>query len=153
MSDSQKMGRRKQVNGLVYSTLQMPCGSDKKGWHHVIRLGTEGLATEFHTPDGTIQVEFLKRIIPASITNAVTHFLSTHAPTRRFHGESGVMVAAGTRIDTASSVKMLYVPSKNNNNKNLGATTSSLCDASRVISMNCYHTHAVRMYYRRTYTF
>jgi len=86
MSDSQKMERRKQVNGLVYSKLQMPCGHDKKGWHHVIRLGTEGLATEFNTPDGTIQVEFLKRIITASITNAVTHLLSTHARTRRFHG-------------------------------------------------------------------
>ena len=54
MSDSQKMGRRKQVNGLVYSKLQMPCGRDKKGWHHVIHLGPEGLATEFNTPDGTI---------------------------------------------------------------------------------------------------
>ena len=140
MSDTQKTGRRKQVNGLVYSKLQMPCGRDKKGWHHVICLGTEGLATEFHTPDGTIQVEFLTKIIPASITNAVTHFLSTHAPTRRFHGESGVMVAAGTRIDTTSSAKMLYVPSKNNNNKNLGATTSLLCDASRDFNELLSHT-------------
>ena len=137
MNDQSMLGKRGQRNGLVYATKQMPGRSKlkNKGWNIVIRKPTDvkarrGYASEITTPDGTIQVEFLRHEIPASIIKSVTHFMANHAPTRNFDGESGVMVAAGMRVDTTSSAKMLYVPSKNNNNATAGRSTVFLRDAS-----------------------
>ena len=57
---SKKIGKRKQVNGLVYSSAQMPSKKKKKGWQHVIRapqsknkLRTSS-AFEIMTPDKSI---------------------------------------------------------------------------------------------------
>ena len=137
MNDQSMLGKRGQRNGLVYAKRQMPCrsGLQNKGWNTVIRKPTDvnarrGFASEITTPDGIIQVEFLLDEIPSSIINSVTHFMANHAPTRNFDGESGVMVAAGMRVDTTSSAKMLYVPSKNNNNATAGRSTVFLRDAS-----------------------
>ena len=135
MSDLKNQGRRGQINGLVYSRNQMPSLINDKGWHHVIRNkniqgDSKGFAYDITTPGGKILVEYLKKKIPTSITDSVSHFMDNHARTRKIEGESGEMVAAGMRIDTTSSARMLYVPSKKNNNETAGRSTVFLRDAS-----------------------
>ena len=136
MSDKQLIGKRGQINGLVYAATQMPGKLNNKGWDHVIRnpvenLGKEGLAYDIKTPEGNIKVQYLRGEVPTSISKSVKHFMENHTPTRSTQGESGVMVAAGMRVDTTSSSRIMYVPSKNNNNVTRGRSTLLLRDAAR----------------------
>jgi len=136
MSDKQLIGKRGQINGLVYATTQMPGKLNTKGWDHVIRkpienLGKQGLVYDINTPDGNIKVQYLRGEVPKSISKSVKHFMENHTPTRNTQGESGVMVAAGMRVDTTSSSRIMYVPSKNNTSVTRGRSTLFLRDAAR----------------------
>ena len=61
-----KVGRRKQVDGLVYMKKMMPSGKEKNGWDIVLRRpmketlkdGCKGKSYNIITPEGSIIVHF-----------------------------------------------------------------------------------------------
>ena len=111
-------------------------------WNH----NTEG-------GNGIIWVKFLKHEIPSFLIKSITRFIANHAPTRNVDCESGIMVAAGMWVDTTSSAKLLYMPSRNNNNQTAGRSTVFLHDASFDFNAIWCLKRAVMMFYKRIYNF
>ena len=135
MNDKKLRGGRQQINGSTFAKDQMPTiTNDNKHWKSVVRPPDANELKQNNVPwattinarvpgstlTSTIMIHYLLGNVKDSFRKQSKMFLKNHTKVRVIVGESGSMVAAGSRVDFVTSSLTQFV----------GTTTKQLNDHS-----------------------